>query len=135
MRWRLPAAICLAALVPLTAGCGSSRNDASDTNALLGTLRSLKPGEILIIGKRSPRTAGPFSFEAGGYLLRFTQPRGAHLRVSVRSSTSTGSDAERLLTDTTRARGAEHVDIAGRLYVRVVASAHSYTLRFTPRGD
>jgi hypothetical protein len=140
MSRRRAVATALTALSLAAAGCGSSHRSATDTNdvvdgaALAGQLRSLKPGEILIIGRKSRRTAGPFTFKPGGYLFHFTQPRRARLRVELRAAASGAGEAHQLLADTTRTSGTARVHLAGRLYVDVVATAHSYTLRFTPRG-
>jgi hypothetical protein len=130
------------ALAGLGVGCGaksdsSQQVEAVNTTALLEQLRSVRKGEVLIIGKKPIRFGGPYLFRPGGYVFRFTQHAGdrgdqPHLRVSLESRRGSRQKPYQLVVDTNRARGRAPVRISGRLFVHVVTSSPSYLLRFTP---
>jgi hypothetical protein len=133
------------ALAGVGVGCGAksgSSPQAEDVNttALLQQLRSVKKGEVLIIGKKPIRFGGPYSFRRGGYVFRYTQNAGdkggrPHLRVSLESRRGSRQKPYQLVVDTNRRRGRAPVRISGRLFVHVVTSSPSYLLRFTPLSD
>ena len=99
-------------------------------------LRGLKQGEIMIVGKRPVRFAGPYVFKPGGYLLRFSQTptsgeRG-RLQVSLESRRGSRAEPYQRVVDTTRAKGRARVHVTGKLLVHVKTTSGSYVLRFTP---
>ena len=133
---RLALVLCGLTLGLVAAGCGggaSPTGRSDDVTAVLRDLRSLQPGEILIVGRRPRKLAGPYTFSSGRYLLRFRQAGRARLRIALHSHRDSTAKPYQLVVDTRRPRGAAQVTITGKLYVRVVADRPPYTLRFTPK--
>jgi hypothetical protein len=120
----------------LVAGCGGSGSEepSGEVQQLGEEIKSLTAGEILIKGLRSPKFSGPYRFQPGGYVLRYSQEGGSPgLSVSLESQRGSKREPYQLVIDTDRAAGRTAVDARGRLYVHVVSSADSYELRFTPK--
>ena len=121
----------------LTVGVACGGSDAEEPDEIEGLaeeLKSLKPGEVLIKGRRSPKFSGPHEFQPGGYVLRFSQEGGSPgLTVSLESTRNSKRPPYQLVVDTKQAAGRASVTVRGRLYVHVVSSAESYELRFTPK--
>jgi hypothetical protein len=120
-------------------GCGSSSDDGSgEVTKVIGQLKSLRKGEILIQGMTSPRVIGPYAFKPGGYVLRFEQPGAPEsererLVVALESKPRTRAQPYQLLVDSDRGSGTKGVSVSGKLYVHVVRAPGDYVLRFTPR--
>lgn len=132
------AAIVLSAIA--VAGCGGSQPDASsddapseDARSVLENLESLGKGDI-VISASSSRAFGPFTFGPGGYVLRFKRGGSdGRLSVTLESKPNSRMQPFQHVLDTTEASGSRSVNVSGKLYVRVVSTASSYELRFTPR--
>ena len=123
-------------LLTVAAACGGSdaAEEPDEIEGLAEELKSLKPGEVLIKGRRSPKFSGPHEFQPGGYVLRFSQEGGSPgLTVSLESTGDSKRPPYQLVVDTKQAAGRAAVTVRGRLYVHVVSSAESYELRFTPK--
>lgn len=132
-------AIVLLLAAAAAAGCGSGSDDGSgEVATVLGQLKSLRKGEIVIQGITSPRVIGPYVFKPGGYALRFEQPgapksnRG-RLVVALESKPRTRAQPYQLLVNSDRRSGTKGVSVSGKLYVHVVRAPGDYVLRFTPR--
>jgi hypothetical protein len=121
------------ASVILAAGCGGSGGEgaADEATSVLENLKSLDENEIVIVAWSS-RTFGPFTFEPGGYVLRFEhkRPRGS-LEVTLEPERDAGRQAYTALAETTDASGQRKVAASGKLRVRVRNTGGTYELRFT----
>lgn len=128
------------AAVAVTAGlvvaCGGSGDDAgAEAEAVIQSLKSLKPGEILIQGRRAEKFSGPYRFRKGGYLLHFRR-MGADGSLTVSLESARASERQSfqlLLDDSDQEAGQRTVTVSGKLYVHVKSSADGYVLRFTPQ--
>ena len=136
---RRPWQLCALIVVTGLAGaCGGSSddNDADvDVDALIESLKSVKPGEIMIQGQRTEKFSGPYRLRKGGYLLRFQREGvGGSLTVSLESVRgSMRKPSQLLLDDSDEKAGQRSVNVSGTFYVHVQSSADGYVLRFTPK--
>jgi hypothetical protein len=125
-----------AGLLLAVTGCGSgSDTDRAEAERVLGEIKALKKGEILIRGMTAPRVIGPYTFEPGGYVFRF-EHAGADGRmvVALESRPNSRRDPYQRLVDTAAPSGTAKVGVSGKLYVHVSSAGGEYVLRFTPKG-
>ena len=124
-------------LTGLVGGCGGSKEDSgAEAEEIVQSLKSLKPGEILIQGKRKEKFSGPYTLRRGGYVLQF-QRVGASGSLTVALESQRGSKQppyKILLADSSQTGGRREITLSGRFYVHVVSTADGYVLRFAPKG-
>ncbi len=135
-KWGALATLCLASVL---AGCGGggSGDDDAEAQDVIQSFKSLKPGEILIQGRRAEKFSGPYQLRKGGYLVDFRR-LGDDGAVTVALESQRGSQAqpyELVLDDFEGATAQRKASSTGKLYVHVTSSADGYVLRFTPRRD
>jgi hypothetical protein len=124
-------------LLALT-GCGSGADtDEAEAERVLGEIKSLKEGEILIRGMTAPRVIGPYTFKPGGYVFRFEQAGSnegdRRMVVVLESRPNSRRDPYQRLVDTRTPSGSAKVVVSGKLYVNVLSADGEYVLRFTPK--
>lgn len=127
--------VVLAVLGPVAVACGgTSDSDKQEAQEVIRALKSLKPGEFLIEGRRREKYSGPYTFGRGGYVLRFRRIGGSgRLAVALESVRGSRQKPYQRLLDTGLPSGKRDVALSGRLYVHVTSSADGYILRFTPK--
>ncbi|MEP6955036.1 MAG: hypothetical protein ABI950_13335 [Solirubrobacteraceae bacterium] len=137
---RVPIAALLAGATIV--GCGSSspapRTSARPERsvpALAGAPR--QPGEIVVRGEATPKTAGPFRF-TGTYRVRFVQyaPEDPRLDFGaetpfVAGLTRTDGQPVRRLFRAAASRGSRTVRLSGRYVVDASFGDYPFALRFT----
>jgi hypothetical protein len=122
----------------LAAACGSDSKSSGDAarelDEIVALLESVKKGEIVIKGLRSPSFEGPYTFKRGGYVFRFERTEGGdgQLVVSLESRRGSRREPYQALVDTSDRSGRMDVAVRGRLYVHIVSDG-PYLLRFTPK--
>ena len=104
-----------------------------------------KPGEIVLVGRATPRIYGPYSFPPGGFVVRFqefdpTRPGvepsadGSRFMVALlaRDRVPSGKPS-RVILNTTAPIGATRATARAKRYVYVSYSGkYAYVLRLTP---
>ena len=129
----------------LLAGCGSGMGGgtAATTSVARGAAPSLlrapaRPGEIVVRGDATPKTAGPYTF-AGAYRVRFQQYAPEDPRLDFAGETAFVADLERTegvparrLFRAAAAHGSRTVRLRGRFYVDASFGDYPFVLRFTP---
>jgi hypothetical protein len=129
----------------VTAGCGSA-DPARPTTATDGRhagpalLRApLRPGEIVIRGDATPKTAGPYRF-AGTYRARFEQYAPENPRLEFSGETAFVADLERTegvpavrLFRAAARSGERTVRLHGRYYVDASFGDYPFAIRLSPK--
>lgn len=138
MRTALTRAAVAACLLLAVGGCGSgSDTDGTEAERVLGDIKSLKEGEILIRGMTAPRVLGPYTFEPGGYVLRFehgaSDDGNDRIVVVLESRPNSRRKPYQRLVDAAAKSGSASVGVSGRLFVHVFSADGEYALRFTPK--
>lgn len=139
MRATLRRVASAAGLVIALTACGGSGTDTDGAEAerVLGDIKSLKEGEILIRGLTAPRVIGPYTFEPGGYVFRFEHAASDggedRMEVVLESRPNSRRDPYQPLVDTPARSGSAKVAVSGKLYVNVLSADGEYVLRFTPK--
>jgi hypothetical protein len=130
------AALVALGLASILAGCGGGSGDSdAEAQDVIQSFKSLKPGEILIQGRRAEKFSGPYELRKGGYLVRF-QRLGEDGAVTVSLESQRGSEArpyQVVLDDVDAATAQGKATATGKFYVHIKSSADGYVLRFTPR--
>ena len=131
--------LALAAALLASMGCGGSGTDteAAEAERVLGDIKSLEEGEILIRGMTAPRVIGPYTFQPGGYVLRFEHAASDEgedrIAVVLESRPNSQRDPHQKLVDSAARSGSAKVAVSGKLYVNVLSAGGEYVLRFTPK--
>lgn len=130
-------AVAATVLLALT-GCGGSGADTdAEAERVLGELKTLQEGEILVRGMTAPRVIGPYTFEPGGYVFRFEHAASdegdGRIVVALESRPNSRRAPYQQLVDTAAPSGSANVGLSGKLYVHVMSANGEYVLRFTPK--
>jgi hypothetical protein len=134
-RWPI-SILAFISLAGLVGGCGGSKEDSgAEVDEIVKNLKSLKPGQILIQGKRKEKFSGPYTLRRGGYVLQFERVgESGSLTVALESQRGSKQPPYKiLLADSSQTAGRRDVTLSGRFYVHVVSTADGYVLRFTPK--
>lgn len=140
-----PALLAGLAACVLLAGCGSGTGASGTPAATVARapapalVRARRgPGEVVVRGDTTPKTAGPYAFH-GAYRVRFQQYAPEDPRLDFRGETAFVADLERTqgiparrLFRAAAARGSRTVRLNGRFYVDASFGDYPFVLRFTP---